>query len=210
MCGACGAGSARTALHWSGPFLASVPARSAAAASLTRWTRATGWSGTVSGVAGGFQVATSSGRRSWAVDLGVVVQQLRAYGVRADRLLDDPGPGVVEGPPTWPGLRPYGAGSDLMEEPGGRLLAPDPRRRYRLPALLAGLAVAERTGTLGRLTIHLDLGGSAGIVVRTDDHGAVSCEAVPAPVADVVFRAGQQSAGDLVALLSPTVLATTG
>lgn len=216
MCGGCGAGSARTAAqHWSAPFLASVPARTAAARTLIRWTRATGWSGTVSGVAGGFEVATASGRRWLAGDLAATLARLSACGVRSDRLLDQIVVGVVEGPPTWPGLRlrPR-APETASDEPGWTsvdpfatkttrcVLPPDPRRRYRVPALLTWLAVAERTDALVGLVVHLGLGETEGLLL-TSGGGLVSCSATPAPGSDVVLGAERASTTDRAVVLSP-------
>jgi len=217
MCGACGAGSGRPATqHWSAPFLASVPARSAAARTLTRWGRAATWSGTVTGVAGGFEIATSSGRRSLAPDLAATLERLGAYGMGADRLLAGSGRGVAEGPPTRPGRRPRShrtaaAGSTLahQESPvaGGssRTLPPDPRRWYRVPGLLAWLAAAEQQGPLGRMTLHLGLGGQDGMVLVSDGAGKTTCEVAPAPASDVVIAADEGAACELAALLCPGV-----
>jgi len=218
MCGACGAGSGRSAPHWSGPFLASVPARSAAARTLTVWARATGWSGTVSGVAGGFQVATASGRRSLAVDLVAALEQLAAIGVRVDRLLDGSASGVVEGPPTRPGPRPHASTPDrvsceadvadrLIQADGSTswALPIDPRRHYRVPGLLAWLAVAHRTGALGRAAVHLGLGGGTGMLIVTGDDGVITCDAAPAPACDVVLASDPGPGVGLLALLCPVI-----
>lgn len=211
MCGGCGADSARSAArHWSSPFLASVPARSAAARNLTRWSRAAGWSGTVSGVAGGFEVATASGRRFLASDLAVVLGQLGAYGVSLGRLMPRPSGDVVEGPPTWPGLRPFGNGAGVAPwlacacaSPGWtrRVLPPDPRRRYRVPALLGWLAVAELAEAVEPFSLHLAVGDSAGLVVTSDVDGIVSCHAVRAPNPDFLVLPDVSATADLVALL---------
>ncbi|HEY5821445.1 MAG TPA: hypothetical protein VIT20_05690 [Propionibacteriaceae bacterium] len=196
MCGACGAGSARTAgRHWSAPFLASVPARSAAARSLTAWSRGSGWSGSVSGMAGGFETATASGRRSLAADLAGTLDQLQAYGLGSGALLEHHGAGFVEGPPTWPGLRSHATGSSPFPErdPSGgepdrvRLDLPfSPRRRYRVPALLAWLAVAERGGTVGEVLLRLDLGETGGLTLKSRE-GVVTCEATAATGSDVLI-----------------------
>lgn len=216
MCGACGAGSARSArLHWSAPFLASVPARSAAARTLTRWSRAAGWTGTVKGVAGGFEVATSSGRRTLAPDLAVVLEQLDAHGMPGDRLLAGSAAGVVEGPATQPGQRPHrstlpmGPAGPSVGHPspgtGGAswTLPPDPRRRHRVPGLLAWVSAAESATDLGRLILHLGVSGSDGMVLTSGDAGGITCEAAPAPSDDVLLGTDEAACGELVALLCP-------
>ena len=223
MCGACGAGSARSAtLHWSAPFLASVPARSAAARTLTRWCRAAGWAGTVNGVAGGFEVATSSGRRSVAADLAGTLGQLEAYGVGSARLLAAAAGGVVEGPPTRPGRRPRAsAAAGVMtaarpdpgcsEAPGlRRILEPDPRRRYRVPGLLAWVAAAERAGPLTPVTVDLALDGDEGMHLTGGEVCGVTCEPSPAPVDDAVVGLDDAASAELLALLSPPQSAAIG
>ena len=211
MCGACGAGSARSAAqHWAAPFLASLPARTAAARTLSRWSRATGWSGTVNGVAGGFEVATCSGRRSLAVDLAETLRQLGAYGVGGTALLSAATGGVVEGPPTQPGPRLRAATKVSAPPPtttqapvATRTLQPDPRRRYRVPGLLAWFAVAEKAGSLARVTVHLGLGDREGILLTADDACGVTCVAGSPPAEDAVFGFDRLASDELVALLCP-------
>lgn len=215
MCGACGAGSARSPTqHWSAPFLASVPARAAAARTLTRWSRTAGWPGTVVAVAGGFEIATATGRRSLASNLEAAVQQLIRHGVSGTRLLASSTAGVVEGPPTEPGERlrgnalsaatavPLAAAAALTRPAGSRwTMPPDLRRRYRVPGLLAWVCVAEKTTRLARTTVHLALGGSHGMLLSICGVAGVSCDAAPAPTRDLVLGAEEAICIDLVALL---------
>ncbi|MGI3786060.1 MAG: hypothetical protein ACRYG2_35395 [Janthinobacterium lividum] len=216
MCGACGAGSARSAtLHWSAPFLASVPARSAAARTLTRWSRSAGWAGTVNGVAGGFEVATSSGRRSLVADLAGTLEQLDAYGVGSALLLARAAGGVVEGPPTRPGRRPrssaaVGVKAPVPSDAGvadasgfSQTLMPDPRRRHRVPGLLAWVAAAEEVGSLGPVTVNLGLDDDEGMLLTAGGAHGVTCDAGPAPVNDAVLGLDQGASAALVALLCP-------
>lgn len=212
MCGACGASSARVATqHWSTPFLASVPARTAAAKTLGRWGRAAGWPGTVRGVAGGFEVATASGRRSLAVDLPDVLGQLDAYGLRSTQLLATAASGVVQGPPTHPGQRPPPTAAPEARVPDRSatvgllpfacVLPSDPRRRFRVPGLLAWVAAAERAGGLGPVTVQLDLGGDDGLVLSKDVDHAVVCVAGRTPAQDAVLGGDEAATAALTALL---------
>lgn len=232
MCGACGAESARTGrLHWSSPFLASPPARSAAARTMTAWARLAGWTGSVTGVASGYQVATASGRRRLAGDLGTVVEHLAKGGVARDRLSEKATAAVItEGRVTWPGPRPRSGGTqqqadaahhpiwlasvdEMRPQPSARaggdvvLLPADPRRAFRVPALLAWLAVVEGTGVLDGLGARLGLGAGRTLSVVVRDGRVVGCAPALATYRDarvaadmLVAPAGRPPAG-LVALL---------
>jgi hypothetical protein len=67
MCGACGSAPDR---HWSAPFLANLPARSSAARAVTAIATRAGSRVGVTAAAGGYAVATPTGRCVVAADLG--------------------------------------------------------------------------------------------------------------------------------------------
>lgn len=211
MCGACGSGSARSASrHWSTPWLGSVPSRTAVARNLTAWARSAGSTLTVTGVASGFQVATASGRRQLAGDVGEVVDQLQGPGLTRRRLLEGSVlGGLVEGPATPPAKRVRRRPDRSVfsaARPSGTVqvesLPADPRRPYRVPALLAWLALADGAGVLGSLRVQLDLGAGTGIELSINDGAVLGCEARRASGRDlVVTEADSQVSSALLALL---------
>lgn len=172
-------------MHWSTPFLGSVPARTTAARNLTTWARRAGSRVTVTGVSSGFQVATASGARRLLGDLGAVADQLAREGLERRALLGGAVLArVVEGPPTRPperlNLSPVRADHPAEQGAEGEVVTTLPgsaRRPCRVPALLAWLAVADGVGVLGAVRLELDLGMGTGLELLVSDDSVTCCRA---------------------------------
>ena len=110
MCGACGA---RGTDHWSAPFLASHPARAAAARAATALAAPRV---RVTATAGGYLVSTPTGRSAAAGDLGAVWEAARAAGGQLHGGIPPPSPADLLGPATLPPPRPSPASVVLVSD----------------------------------------------------------------------------------------------
>jgi hypothetical protein len=170
-------------MHWSTPFLGSVPARTTAARNLTAWARRAGSSRTVTGVSSGFQVATASGGRRLFRDVGALASQFAGHGVDRRRMLAGPAfEPIIEGPATQPPERPRLSAARAVpltdQSTVIECVTPLPAnaaRPYRVPALLAWLALADGVGLLGNLRLELDLGNGTGLGLRVKDGTVTGC-----------------------------------
>jgi hypothetical protein len=177
MCGACGLAPDR---HWSAPFLATVPARSSAARAVTAMAARAGARVTVGAAAGGYALATATGRRSLAMNLGEVWDQLRQL-----RVVDYAVPSVPvaqlpsAGPATLPPLNtPVQAGARACPTWEMQLICTaTPTWRYRFPAILAWLAAIDGRGPR-RLSLLLTLTAQVDAAVDVLDGSVVRCAAV--------------------------------
>ena len=147
MCGACGTSGAG---HWSAPFLASQPARSAAARAVTAMT---GRRVTVAGTSAGYLVSTPTGNRKAVADLGRVWDVVAPPG---SPCRTDAAPVTLPGPATLPELRAALTRVVLVVSRTGEPQSkgtPGRRRRKRRPDRRPTVVPTELSG---RLREHAD------------------------------------------------------
>lgn len=206
MCGACGSRSATGRLHWSSPFLASVPARDAAARTMTRWLRAGGIRLVVSPSVAGFRIGGPTGRSQLADDLGGVVETLDRYDVERATLLADhtvSAMGIVKGRPTTPAPRTHTTAPPAPDPTLAALRLDDDRDRHlRTPAILAWFSLADATGIVSRIRLEVSVSAAAGMSIHVEAGRVKRCEVTRPPTADMVW-ADQQLPPGLVDMLRP-------
>jgi hypothetical protein len=175
MCGACGSAPDR---HWSAPFLATLPARSSAARAVTAMAVRAGARITVTAAAGGYAIATATGRRSVAANLGEVWVQLRQLHVLNGAVPPVPATQIPSaGPATVPPSEAVGPHA----YPAGRVqlrCAALPSWRHRFPAILAWLAATDGQGPRG-LRLLLALTPETDAVVDVVHGFVVRCATEP-------------------------------
>jgi hypothetical protein len=177
MCGACGSAPDS---HWSAPFLATLPARSSAAGAATAIATRAGSQVRVTAVAGGYAVATPTGRCLLAANLREVWQRLRQLGSLDGAVPPVPPRGMASaGPATLPPME-----EPVLNDASTRLDADSRLHRiastswpHRLPMILAWLAAVDERGPR-RLAIRLGLTSNADFVVDVADGTVVRCTAI--------------------------------
>jgi hypothetical protein len=177
MCGACGSAPDR---HWSAPFLATLPARSSAAAAATTIAAAAGSRMRVTAAAGGYAIATPTGRCWLAANLGEVWQRLRQLGTLDGAVPPVPPTGMASaGPATLPPVEePVQNGASARLDAGRRLdRVASTSWSHRLPMILTWLAAVDGCGPR-RLAIRLGLTSNADFVVDVADGAVVRCTAI--------------------------------
>lgn len=115
---------------------------------------------------------------------------------------------VIEGPPTQPPARTSSgtAGARPPNHPSTaavdrHALPTDRRRRYRVPALLAWLALADGTGVLGTAVVEIDLDRGQRMELKVSDGDVMSCELRSATGCDRVVAPASAASARLLDLL---------
>ena len=177
MCGACGSAPSH---HWSTPFLATVPARSSAARAVTAMTARSGARVTVGAAAGGYTLATATGKRCVATDLGEVWDRLRQLRVVDGDVRPVPVAQLPSaGPATLPPLnaRVQAGAHASPTQAVQRTWTTTLTWRHRFPAVLAWFAAVDGRGPR-RLSLLLSLTPQVDAAVDVVDGSVVRCAAV--------------------------------